>query len=88
LFARGGAEQADLKQLLDALELNIDFAGRGDNRSPYLVWHNESQNPYKRNSRLNEEEQLIIQETNPLTDPRFSQTSPATQGITQLSLSH
>jgi len=68
LFARGGAEQADLKQLLDALELNIDFAGRGDNRSPYLVWHNESQNPYKRNSRLNEEEQLIIQETNPLTD--------------------
>ena len=84
MFARGGAEQADLKQLLDALELNIDFASRGDSRSPYLLWHNENQNPYKRNRQLNEKEQLIIQETNPLTDPRFSQTSPVTQGITQL----
>ena len=84
LFQRGGDEQADLKQLLDALELNIDFAARGDTRSPYLLWHNESQNPYKRNRQLNEPEQLIIQETNPTTDARFSQTSPVTQGITQM----
>ena len=84
MFARGGSEQASLKQLLDALELNITFAARGDSRSPYLLWHNENQNPYKRNRKLNEKEQLIIQETNPLTDPRFSQTSPVTQGITQL----
>ena len=84
LFARGGSKQAELKQLLDALELNIDFSRRGDASSPYLLWHNESQNPYRRNRQLNEKEQLIIQETNPLTDPRFSQTSPATQGITQM----
>ena len=84
LFARGGDGQADLKQLLDALELKIDFATRGDLRSPYLVWHNESQNPYRRNRQLNEPEQLIIQQTNPDVDPRFSQTSPATQGIKQL----
>ena len=84
LFARGGPEQAELKQLLDALELNIDFSPSRDVRSPYLLWHNESQNPYRRNRQLNQKEQLIIQETNPLTDPRFSQTSPATQGITQL----
>ena len=84
LFARGGSEQADLKLLLDALELNIDFSSRGDSRSPYLLWHNEGQNPYKRNRKLSEKEQLVIQETKPHTDPRFSQTSPATQGITQL----
>ena len=84
LFARGGAEQADLKLLLDALELNIDFATRGDTRSPYLLWHNESQNPYRGNLQLNREEQLIIQETRPQTDPRFSQSSSATRGIKQL----
>jgi len=84
LFARGGPEQADLKLLLDALELNIDFATRGDTRSPYLLWHNESQNPYRANLQLNQEEQLIIQETRPNTDPRFSQSSSATRGITQL----
>ena len=84
LFARGGVEQADLKLLLDALELNIDFATRGDTRSPYLLWHQESQNPYRGNLQLNQEEQLIIQETRPQTDPRFSQSSSATQGIKQL----
>ncbi len=84
LFARSGPEQSDLKLLLDALELNIDFATRGDTRSPYLLWHNESQNPYRANLQLNQEEQLIIQETKSQTDPRFSQTSSATQGITQM----
>ena len=84
LFARSGSEQADLKQLLDVLELNIDFAARGDYRSPYVLWHNESQNPYKRNGQLNNKEQLIIQDTNAVTNPRFSKTSPVTQNIEQL----
>ena len=70
--------------MLDALELNIDFATRGDTRSPYLVWHNESQNPYRGNLQLNQEEQLIIHEARPQTDPRFSQSSSATRGIKQL----
>jgi len=69
LFARSGPEQADLKLLLDALELNIDFATRGNTRSPYVLWHDESRNPYKANLQLNQEEQLIIQETRPQTDP-------------------
>ena len=84
LFARSGAEQSNLKLLLEALELNIDFTTRGDVRSPYVVWQNESKNPYKRNRKLNQKDHLVIQETNPQTDPRFSQTSPATRGITQL----
>ena len=84
LFARGGSEQSDLKLLLDALELNIDFATRGDMRSPYVLWHDESRNPYRANLQLNQEEQLIIQEARPQTDPRFSQSSSATRGIKQL----
>ena len=76
LFARSGAEQSDLKLLLDALELNIDFATRGDMRSPYVLWHDESRNPYRANLQLNQEEQLIIQEARPQTCLLYTSPSP------------
>lgn len=84
LFQRNGSGQADMKTLTDALDIELDFSKAGATTSPYVLWHSESQNPYKQDRRLNQKEQLIVQETNATVDPRFSQDSIATQGITQL----
>jgi ABC-2 type transport system permease protein len=84
LFQRNGGEQADMKTLTDALDIELDFSKVGDNVSPYVLWHSESQNPYKQDRSLSQKEQLIIKETNAKVDPRFSQESIATQGILEL----
>lgn len=98
VLVRGGTTPANIQDLWDALDLEIDRGGRVDpqfaasiglpeNRAvlfPYLVWQLESENPYQRNRQLNGKQQIIVHDANSGTDTRFLSTHPATQGVDEL----
>ena len=92
-FNRGGEEQADIQQLWDALDLDIDrvrcppppgqpLVQKSPEYSSYIVWQLPSKNPYPRNSTLNEMERLIVK-NEPNLESRFSENE-ATQGVDEL----
>ncbi len=86
---RVSAESADLQSLWDALDLDVDFVQRqledgSSLKIPYILWQLSSENPYPRDSKLNQQEQIIIHDREQKLDPRFSATHPATQGIDEL----
>ena len=93
-FARNGQEQADIQDLWDALDLDVDrvrsqpppgqsMVEKVPEYSSYLVWQLPSENPYPRNNLLNQMERLIIHDRDPNRDPRFS-SHPATLGVDEL----
>lgn len=95
VFARNSRDQADIQKLWDALDLDIDRQRLPPQRQStpgqpvqendaYIVWQMVFENPYKRNSQLNEKPRLIIHERNPGQDPRFSGIHPATRGVDEL----
>lgn len=95
LFARNGQEQADIQKLWDAIDLDVDRR-RVTQQQPttngqpaqvndsYIVWQLAFDNPYKRNNLLNRPEQLIIRDRDPIRDPKFSGSHPATAGVDEL----
>lgn len=95
VFARNGREQANIQDLWDALELDIDRQRLPPQRQAtpgqpmpendgYIVWQLQYENPYHRNRLLDKPEQLIIHERNAGEDPRFSGVHPATRGVDEL----
>ncbi len=97
MFARNGRDAADIQDLWDAIDLDVDRqriqfpAGQpipqgAPSYDSYIVWQPSAENPYRRNPGLMEPEQLIIHERDPRKDPMFSGTDPATQGIDELYL--
>ena len=88
-FNRLSPETANIQDLWDALDLDVDFgktrvADGSTARFSYVVWQSEDRNPYPRDQQLNQKEQVVIKERNPESDPRFSRTHSATQGIDEL----
>ncbi len=82
-LARQGNEAADIQQLWDALEMDVDrvsmkLSDGRDQKIPWIVWQ-AADNPYPANSRLNTPELVIVKNRNP-DDPRFSTLHPATRG--------
>ncbi len=101
LFARNGREQANIQELWDAIDLEIDRQRIAQPRAigpaqpqaqrefdSFILWQPEVENPYRRNSNLNVLERLIIHERNDARDPRFSGVHPATRGVTELYLQY
>jgi ABC-2 type transport system permease protein len=82
-FSRVSAESADVQRLWDALELDVDHSLRrledgSSVKIPWIVWQLASENPYPRDSLLNQQEQIIVHDREQILDPRFSSTHPAT----------
>ncbi len=88
-LSRVSSENADIQQLWDALDLYVDFV-RGQlpdgssGKFSYVIWQLASENPYPRDNLLNVPERIIVNDTDPGFDPRFSPSHPATRGIEQL----
>ncbi len=86
LFNRNGSETADIQELWDALDLDVDRVRSSDQGTPvlipYLVWQLR-ENPYPRDSQLNLPELVLIRDEDPETNPRFGD-HPSTRGITEL----
>ena len=80
---RVGTETADIQELWDALDLNIDQQTFQDATFPYMVWQLESKNPYPRDPQLKSPYRVIVHEDDAIADPRFSD-HPITRGIDEL----
>ncbi len=84
ILNRSGSGTADIRDLWKALDLDIDYVSLGEQSAPYLVWQLPSANPYPRDPVLNFPDRIIVQGSPGDIDPLFSQTHPATTGITEL----
>jgi ABC-2 type transport system permease protein len=83
LINRGG-QPADIQILWRQLDLDTDRQSVGDNRFlPWIVWQPVSANPYPKDSRLNQQELLIVTEEAD-EQPNFNPNHPASSGIDQL----
>ena len=87
--ARSGNETGNIRDLWDALDLDIDTSKmtnpmtRTTQSSPFLVWQLASENPYTRDPVLSLPERLVVKERAEL-NPMFSKSHPAMSGITEL----
>jgi len=91
-MARNGRSNADIQELFDALELNMDrrnaaAAGQPPAYSAFVIWQPESANPYKRSSQLNLPESVIVVQTDDY-DPRFDPEHEATKGVKEIYLQY
>ncbi len=91
-MARNGTEPADIQDLWDALELNMDRRnsappGQPPSYSGFVLWQPASANPYKRSNRLNLPENVIIAQTSEL-DPRFDPDHEATEAVSEIYLQY
>ncbi|MDG2185833.1 MAG: Gldg family protein [Mariniblastus sp.] len=91
-MARAGAGTADIQKLWDALDLDVDRVMRQIQTSetavvqqdfPWVVWQLSSENPYPRDSTLDEPERVVIRDENRDVDALFS-SHPVTEGIDEL----
>ncbi len=82
-ITRLSADSADIQKLWDALDLDVDYTVRRLNdgstiQIPWIVWQLASENPYPRDSQLNQQEQIIVHDREQNQDPRFSSQHPTT----------
>ena len=82
-FNRVSSESADIQALWDALDLDVDYSVQrlesgSTVKIPWIVWQLASENPYPRDSQLNQQEQIIVHDREQNLDPRFSNSHPAT----------
>lgn len=89
IIPRGGRQTADIQQLWDALDLDLDRVNSTNEAGqseliPYLVWQLSSENPYPRDKSLDLPELLVIREEDASTNPRFSNAHGSTRGISEL----
>jgi len=91
LFARNGGEKAVIQNLWDAIDLDVDHKPiarpttvnpnqRVAEKDGFIVWQMSSNNPYPRNSILNQRERLIVSDG----QGYFSPEHPATSGVNEL----
>ena len=91
LFARNGSEKAVIQELWDAIDLDVDRKQlakpstvnpnqRVADKDAFIVWQMSSNNPYPRNSVLNQRERLIVSDG----QGYFSPEHPATSGVNEL----
>ena len=79
-----GGETADIQKLWEALDLDTDRASAGNGRFlPWIVWQPISANPYPKDSRLNQQELVIVKEQNG-EQPNFNPDHPASSGIDEV----
>ena len=79
-----GGETADIQKLWQALDLDTDRASAGNGRFlPWVVWQPISANPYPKDSRLNQQELVIVKEENG-SQPNFNPGHPASSGIDEV----
>ena len=96
---RNGEGKADIQKLWDALDLSMDRQRLPLSNDPklvpgvdypefssFIVWQKQSENPYQRNSLLNQPEHIVIDDRDPNRDPRFSGAHGATNGVSELYL--
>ncbi|MEZ6096514.1 MAG: Gldg family protein [Pirellulaceae bacterium] len=83
-------EAADITKLWDALEIDLDWRTRTVNREtgdeirvPWLVWQ-RAQNPYPRDPRFDQPEQLIVRDRTEEAIDRFNKDDTATKGINEV----
>lgn len=82
--SRGNSRQkCDIQKLWNALDLDIDQSQRRGQAFPWVVWQLESENPYRRDRRLDQPERVIVKEEN-LESPTKIGGHPAVTGITEL----
>ena len=92
IMARNGSKAANIQDLWDALELNIDrrnVAGPGQPAaySGFVLWQPASANPYKRSNQLNLPESVILVQTEQ-QDPRFNPEHEATKDFKEIFLQY
>ncbi len=79
-----GGETADIQKLWQALDIDTDRQNAGGNRFlPWVVWQPISANPYPKDSRLNQQELVIVKEEGG-TEPNFNPDHPASSGIDEV----
>ena len=88
-FARSSSATANVDDLFETLELDIDRVGRtlpGGQKIdfPFIVWQSQAENPYKRDNSLQQPEQVIVSEANTAPGSRFAQGVDAVRGITEI----
>ncbi len=89
VLPRPTIEAGRIQDLWNALEIDMDWVAQNDratNQSldfPWIIWQ-ISGNPYPRDPRFNQPEQLIIQNKSESIDARFSNADPATAGINEV----
>ncbi len=82
-MARAGAETADIQKLWDALDLDVDRVMREQQDFPWIVWQLSSENPYPRDSILDQPERVVVRDENSDINALFS-SHPVTDGIDEL----
>jgi len=89
-FARGGPETADIDELFNLLDLDIDRQlqrnGEQSLEIPFLVWQPESANPYgKRDTTLSRNlEMFALRQPNTAPGANYHEDHPAMQGIEEI----
>jgi len=79
-----GGQTADIQKLWQALDIDTDRKSAGEGRFlPWVVWQPISANPYPKDSRLNQQELVIIKEENG-PQPNFNPDHPASSGIDEV----
>ena len=91
-MARRGSQAANIQELFDALELNMDrrnaaAPGQPPAYSAYVLWQPASANPYKRSNQLNLPESVIISQIDK-REPRFDPEHEATKDVSEIYLQY
>lgn len=79
-----GGQPADIQKLWQALDIDTDRQNAGNGRFlPWIVWQPISANPYPKDTRLNQQE-LVIISAGDSDQPNFNPDHPASNGIDEL----